>query len=133
MIRIFKKALLLLFISCSTFNFKKHNSDEKMSISFGSIYEDEKLTLSINDSVFYLNTPIKTNSLGTDPKKNIQIETDSINLKGTFNAVMDAELDFKRSLEIDTILFKRNGRLIIIGANYNKYHVSQQDKPFIVE
>jgi len=133
MTKIFKQALLFLFTSCSTINFKKNNSDEKLSISFGSVYEDEKLTLSINDSVYCLNTPVRTNSLGTDPKKNIQIEADSIKLKGTFNAVIDAELDFKRSLEIDTILFKRNGRLIIIGANYDKYYVSQQDKPFIVE
>ena len=133
MLKFFKQIPLIFLVSCSVVHFQNKNSQKKMSISFGSVYENEKLTLLINDSIYYSNRPIKTNSLGTDPTNYIEIDTDSINLKGTFRALIDTELNIKRTLEIDTVLYRSKGWNIIIGANYDKYYVSQQNKLFIVE
>lgn len=106
-----------------------------MVISFGSVYENEKLTLSVNDKVYYTDRDIKTNSLGTDPKSYIEVEADKVHLKGFFMAKIDPEFDkdYTRKLEIDTVLYRNKGRRIIIGANYDKYHISQQNKKFKVE
>ena len=133
------KVIVFLFLfflfSCSVFDFQKDVEKKKMSISFGSVYENEKLSLSINDSIYYVDKSINTNSLGTDPRNYIEIEADRIHLEGVFEAVVAPELDpnYIRKLKIDTVLHKRNGRLIIIGANYDKYYVNQQNKKFKVE
>lgn len=125
--------LALIILSCSTSRIK--DSNKTMKISFGSVYENEKLTLSINDSTYYLNRYIKTNSLGTDPTSYISIEADKIHLKGEFIANIDPKLDkdYIRKLKIDTVLYRNKGHRIIIGANYDAYYVSQQDKKFKVE
>ncbi|TPV31047.1 hypothetical protein FJ651_15620 [Paucihalobacter ruber] len=126
--------VLLLLLSCSA---SKLNENKKRTISiiFGSVYENEKLTLSVNDSVYYSDRDIKTNSLGTDPKNYIEIESDKVHLKGYFMAKIDPEFDkdYTRKLEIDTILYRKKGRLISIGANYHKYYINQQNKKFKVE
>jgi len=124
----------ILILSCSASMFNENNKKE-MIISFGSIYENEKLTLTINDKVYYADKHIKTNSLGTDPKSYIVIEAEKVHLKGFFSAEIDPELDkdFNRKLEIDTVLYRKKGRRVIVGANYNEYYVSQQNKKFKVE
>ena len=106
-----------------------------MSITFGSVYENEKLTLSINDSIYFTDRDINTNSLGTDPKSNIQIGADRVHLKGVFMAKIAPELDkdYVRKLDIDTVLYRKKGRRIRVGANYDMYYISQQNKMFKVE
>lgn len=124
---------LLLLISCSS---SKYGTEkETMIISFGSVYENETLTLTVNDKVYYIDKEIRTNSLGTDPKSYLEIEADQVHLKGFFLAKIDPEFDkdYSRKLEIDTILYKKKGRRIIIGANFDKYHISQQNEKFKVE
>ena len=126
--------LTMLLLSCST---GRLNDNEKktMSISFGSVYENEKLTLSINDSVYYADRDIKTNSLGTDPENYIEVVADKVHLKGTFIAKIDPDFDMNyiRELSIDTVLYRKKGRNIIIGANYDIYYVNQQNTRFKVE
>ena len=124
-----------MLLSCASMNFNKKSNDDKIMISFGSVYENERLTLSINDSLYFRETLIETNSLGTDPKKYIEIKSDEVHLDGKFIAQVDPEFDetYTRTLKIDTILYKQDGSRIIIGANYDKYYVTQQNKKFKVE
>ena len=132
-IKILSSISILLLFSCSVS--KLSDSKKKMSISFGSVYESEKLTLFVNDSIFYDDRDIKTNSLGSDPKNYIVIDAEKVHLKGFFMAQIDPEFDknYIRKLEIDTVLYRKKGRRIFIGANYDKYYISQQNKKFIVE
>jgi hypothetical protein len=126
--------VLVLLLSCSA---SKSNVNKKRTISiiFGSVYKNEKLTLTVNDSVYYKDREIKTNSLGTDPINYIEIEADKVHLKGFFIAKIAPEFDkdYIRKLEIDTVLYRNKGRIISIGANYDKYYINQQNKKFKIE
>lgn len=127
--------IVILLLSCSV-NRILEREKELMSITFGSTYENEKLTLFINDSIYYSDKIIQTNSLGIDPRSFIEIAAEKIHLKGVFTAKISSifEEGFSiRKLQIDTVLYRNKGHRIIIGANYDKYYVSQQRKKFILD
>lgn len=129
---------LILFITLNACSANKSlkNNKKIINISFSSIYNDEKLSLNINDSSYYVNQRIKTDrSLGIDMKNYLTINGERVHLKGTFVAkiIPDFDKNYIRELKIDTILNRDNGDNILIQARKKSYIIKQQSKLFKVE
>ena len=119
---------LLIFATCSVFKTKPFR------VGFSSLYNSDMLTLTVNDSLFYKEKEIKTNrTLGIDLKNGFSKKSKEINLKIKFYAIIDEDLKIERTVELDTLLFLKNGYNIIIFAGYDKIKIEQQKKIYILE
>lgn len=123
--------LFLIFISCKTLKYKR----EPFSIGFSSLYEDDRCTLILNDSLYFDNTKIKTNqSLGIDLVNGVTVvDASELRLSLMFFTEIEKELNINRSISLDTVLFKKNGYNILIFAGAEKIKITQQFKAFILD
>jgi hypothetical protein len=115
-------------ISCSSINnSKKIEKEEKMFINIKSIYSNDKISLSINDSIYFVDYDFRSGPDDFDPQISIVLDGNYLHLKGKFTALLIPEIDsnYTRTISLDTILYKKNGAFIKIGAKYDKVFLSQ--------
>jgi len=123
--------LLSILLSCSTYkNLKRGES----SISFHSIYGNDTLTVSINDSVIYNNHSIgMIQEWGISSNSTIYLKGNEFRISGKYKTTVDKELEIKRTLIFDTILKSKNGRFIDLNGRFNDVYIEQSNKVKIVE
>ncbi|CAM1367789.1 hypothetical protein TPENAI_60290 [Tenacibaculum litopenaei] len=123
--------LFFIIISCKTLKYKR----EPFSIGFSSLYENDRCTLILNDSLYFDNTKIKTNqSLGIDLVNGVTVvDASELRLSLKFFTEIEKELNINRSISLDTVLFKKNGYNILIFAGAEKIKIIQQFKAFTLD
>ncbi|MBA4155122.1 hypothetical protein [Flavobacterium sp.] len=137
-IKVLKSSIIILFIlnSCSIHDKNNLKNNEKYTnIVFSSVYDDEKIFLMINDSVFFKNKQIITDrSLGLDRKNFISIKSDTIFLKaiamGSLNVI---DKPHYREIKLDTILYRKKGSYIWLEIRDSIIKVNQQKNKFVLE
>lgn len=124
--------ILLISLLCSCKSLK--SSSGNTVILFNSVYDDDLCNLKINDKVYYINEPIFTDrSLGIDVKKEILVSSDTLKLNLSFSGIVDKELNAKRTIKLDTVLYSINGKNILIRARGKNIVIEQQSTPFVLD
>ena len=135
-----KKLILVLtficgMISCNSY---KNLPQGQSNISFHSAFENDTLTVKVNDSIRFKNHRIEMiPEWGISKNASIYVKGKEFKVSGTYKTteIIDKELGLKinRTLKFDTILKAKNGRFIDIGANNEKTLIEQRKKIRIVE
>lgn len=134
LIRVLKNNLFFLIIifSCGTTNKPKNNF---FGLVLSSVYDNESVTLKLNDSIILNNEKIYTDrSLGIDMKNQISFKSDviliSIETKGVLKVI---DKHFERVLKKDTTFCIGEGKFIWIDIRDNNINFKQSKKKFIIE
>lgn len=134
----FFSILSLLFIlnSCGIHDKKKLKStDDNINIIFSSVYDYEKISIMINDSLFLNNKFINTDrSLGIDRNSYLIIKADTIFINViAIGSEIVIDKPFNREIKLDTILYKKKGNYIWLEFGDKLINVKQQKNKFVVE
>lgn len=109
-------------------------TSEPFNIKFKSLYDDDRCTLTINGVKYYDREPIVTErSLGIDLHKRIVIKEDVIQMNIQFEALIEPAWDFRRTIELDTTLYLKDGYNIIIFASSDRVRIQQESDIYILE
>jgi hypothetical protein len=127
--------ILISSISCkSLFDSNKKTLRDRIFM-LSSVLDDDRCTLIMNDSVYLLNTPIKTNrALGIDLTNELVV--DSISNPVKFEIIFEGNISYDgkafpiqlREIRLDTILDLRHGKYVLINARIDKILISQSKK-----
>jgi len=139
-IKINNKLILTLtfifrMISCNSY---KNLPKGQSNISFHSAFENDTLTVKVNDSIRFKNHRIEMiPEWGISKNTSIYVNGKEFRVSGTYKTteIIDKEfgVEINRTLKFDTILKAKNGRYIDIGANNEKILIEQRKKIRIVE
>lgn len=132
-----KLKYILLFLISSSFLLScgaLKKTEKTFKIGIASVYDNDTCNLIINNKVYLKDKPIITErSLGLDLKNGVSINSEILNIKMSFHAVLDKEMDLKRTVKLDTIININKGANVLITAHYESIKIEQQASPFIID
>jgi len=126
----FMLLVFLLLSNCKSYNLM--NKNEGFNLTFSSIYEKDTCNLKVNDSVVFSNKLIITNNeLGISNTflnlPNLKKIDFSISFISTLKTRFGNE---SRNVNLDTIIYSKNGKHLLIEARFDKIIIFQQKKEF---
>jgi hypothetical protein len=119
-----------LIISCGS---TKLSNNESVLL-FSSVYDNDNCDLKINNKIYFTKEIINTDrSLGIDLKKRVLVTDDTLKISISFTGVVVKELNAKRTVSLDTLLYSKKGNFILIRAGGKNIVIEQQSTPFVLD
>jgi hypothetical protein len=120
----------VLIISCGS---TKLSNNESVLL-FSSVYDNDSCDLKINNKIYFAKEIINTDrSLGIDLKKRILVTDDTLKISISFTGIVVKKLSTKRTVNLDTLLYSKNGSFILIRARGKNIVIEQQSTPFVLD